>query len=319
MPSDDACAPRGPRSSRRSSCSRPAAARCARRLAGAGATPSPRRPREASGASRCSDLDARPRLTLVSRDGDPAPALVVSVATDLGSVATTALASVVEARLLAAGFDVDARIDRSAFRVRLLVRDATRVAPFLRAVGGVRAAHRGRQPRRPPGRGADAGAPIEARSTRRSSRRSRRAPASWGSRARSPWSTWRRPRARRSSRGGAPRRCTPGAPRSPPSAPPRSARRRRARRRASTRGRRAARPRIPGRRRTRSACTRRTSSGGGPPASPWPRASRAPRRPSPRRSGSARLGPRSARASRRSPPRFAPSRCSGWPARAAAA
>ncbi|WP_438036753.1 hypothetical protein [Sorangium sp. So ce204] len=79
-------------------------------------------------------LDARPRLALVSRDGDPAPALVVSVATDLGSVATTALASVVEARLLAAGFDVDARIDRGAFRVRLLVRDAARVAPFLRAL-----------------------------------------------------------------------------------------------------------------------------------------------------------------------------------------
>ncbi|WP_437728697.1 hypothetical protein [Sorangium sp. So ce861] len=80
------------------------------------------------------NLEARPRLTLVSRDGDPAPALVASVATDLGSVATTALASVVEARLVAAGFDVDARIDRSAFRVRLLVRDAARVAPFLRAL-----------------------------------------------------------------------------------------------------------------------------------------------------------------------------------------
>ncbi|WP_438020724.1 hypothetical protein WMF18_17325 [Sorangium sp. So ce315] len=79
-------------------------------------------------------LEARPRLTLVSRDGDPAPALVASVATDLGSVATTALATVVEARLLAAGFDVDARIDRSAFRVRLLVKDAARVAPFLRAL-----------------------------------------------------------------------------------------------------------------------------------------------------------------------------------------
>ncbi|MGK3993986.1 hypothetical protein [Sorangium sp. So ce1024] len=79
-------------------------------------------------------LEARPRLTLVSRDGDPAPALVASVATDLGSVATTALATVVEARLLAAGFDVDARIDRSAFRVRLLVKDAARVTPFLRAL-----------------------------------------------------------------------------------------------------------------------------------------------------------------------------------------
>ncbi|WP_437682918.1 hypothetical protein [Sorangium sp. So ce131] len=79
-------------------------------------------------------LEARPRLALVSRDGDPSPAIVASVATDLGSVAATALASVVEARLSAAGFDVDARIDRSAFRVRLLVRDAARVEPFLRAL-----------------------------------------------------------------------------------------------------------------------------------------------------------------------------------------
>src|SRR4051812_23576465 len=49
-------------------------------------------------------LDARPRLTLVSRDGDPTPAVVVAVATDLGPVLTTGLAAVVEARLTAAGF-----------------------------------------------------------------------------------------------------------------------------------------------------------------------------------------------------------------------
>ncbi|WP_437693361.1 hypothetical protein [Sorangium sp. So ce176] len=104
-----------------------------------GAPPSPGRalvstPDGSVGRIEVRHLDAQPRLTLVSRDGDPAPALVASVATDLGSVATTALATVVEARLLAAGFDVDARIDRSAFRVRLLVKDAARVAPFLRAL-----------------------------------------------------------------------------------------------------------------------------------------------------------------------------------------
>lgn len=63
---------------------------------------------------------SRPRLALLVRDGDPAPALVAVVATDLGPAPTVALSAVVEARLLAAGLAVDARVDRSAFRVRLL-------------------------------------------------------------------------------------------------------------------------------------------------------------------------------------------------------
>ncbi|MCC6555666.1 MAG: hypothetical protein IT372_22110, partial [Polyangiaceae bacterium] len=79
-------------------------------------------------------LEARPRLTLVSRDGDPAPALVATVATDLGSAATAALASVVEARLRAAGFDADARVDRSAFRVRALVPEPGRAAALVAAL-----------------------------------------------------------------------------------------------------------------------------------------------------------------------------------------
>jgi hypothetical protein len=72
----------------------------------------------------------RPRLTLVSRDGDPTPALVVAVATDLGPVATTALAALVEARMTAAGYDVDTRVDRSAFRMRWLA-DAARLQSFF--------------------------------------------------------------------------------------------------------------------------------------------------------------------------------------------
>ena len=79
-------------------------------------------------------LDARPRLTLVSRDGDPAPAIVAAFATDLGSAPTTALAALVEARLRAADFDVDTRVDRSAFRVRWAGADAARAAPFLAAL-----------------------------------------------------------------------------------------------------------------------------------------------------------------------------------------
>ncbi len=65
-------------------------------------------------------IPSRPRLTLLARDGDPATAIVAVVATDLGSVRTVALAAVVEARMLAAGVQVDTRVDRSAFRVRLL-------------------------------------------------------------------------------------------------------------------------------------------------------------------------------------------------------
>jgi hypothetical protein len=79
-------------------------------------------------------IEARPRLTLVSRDGDPTPALVAAVATDLGPVLTTALAATVEARLVAAGFAVDTRVDSSAFRVRFLLADPARASAFLTAL-----------------------------------------------------------------------------------------------------------------------------------------------------------------------------------------
>jgi hypothetical protein len=80
------------------------------------------------------DLDARPRLTLVSRDGDPTPAIVAVVVTDLGPAPTTLLAAVVESRLRAAGFAVDTHVDRSAFRVRLLVPDPAQASPFFNAL-----------------------------------------------------------------------------------------------------------------------------------------------------------------------------------------
>lgn len=79
-------------------------------------------------------LDARPRLTLVSREGDPSPALVISVATDLGPAPTTVVAAILEARLRAAGFEVDSRADHSALRVRLLLTDAGRAGPFFEAL-----------------------------------------------------------------------------------------------------------------------------------------------------------------------------------------
>src|SRR5512132_1686176 len=79
-------------------------------------------------------IDARPRLTLVSREWDPTPAVVAAVATDLGPVPTTALAAIVEARLVAAGFAVDTRVDSGAFRVRLSAADPARAAAFFTAL-----------------------------------------------------------------------------------------------------------------------------------------------------------------------------------------
>ena len=78
--------------------------------------------------------DTRPRLTLVTRDGDPVPAVAAVVVTRLGSGLTTALSAVTESRLRAAGFDVDMRVDRDAFRARLLVPDAARLRPFFAAL-----------------------------------------------------------------------------------------------------------------------------------------------------------------------------------------
>jgi len=92
-----------------------------------------RSPHEA-GRIEVHELDARPRLTLVSRDGDLAPAIVAVVATDLGPAPTTALAAVVEARLVAKGFAVDGRVDRGAFRVRSSPADAARAQAFFLAL-----------------------------------------------------------------------------------------------------------------------------------------------------------------------------------------
>jgi hypothetical protein len=75
----------------------------------------------------------RPRLTLVTRDGDPYPALAVVAANDAGAVASAALAGLVEARLTAAGFSVEARVDRNAFRLAWAAAPE-RMASFLAAL-----------------------------------------------------------------------------------------------------------------------------------------------------------------------------------------
>lgn len=78
----------------------------------------------------------RPRLAAVTRDGDPFAAVVAAVATDLDPAITTALAALVEARLRAAGIDVDVRVDRSAFHVRAWLTDGARARAFLSALAG---------------------------------------------------------------------------------------------------------------------------------------------------------------------------------------
>jgi hypothetical protein len=80
------------------------------------------------------EIAERPRLTLVSRDGDPSPAIVAAVGTDAGAAGSTALAALVEARLRAAGFAVDTLADQSALRVRWSAPEVTRLAPFFEAL-----------------------------------------------------------------------------------------------------------------------------------------------------------------------------------------
>lgn len=83
--------------------------------------------------------EARPRLTMVSRDGDPSPALAAVVVTRLGPALTTALGAVIESRMRTAGFEVDVRVDRDAFRVRAPVADPVRASAFLSALAAAAA------------------------------------------------------------------------------------------------------------------------------------------------------------------------------------
>ncbi len=93
-------------------------------------------PEGSSGRIEVRRLDARPRLTLVARDGDPAPAVAVVFVTDVGPALTVALAAVVESRLAAAGFEPDVRVDRDAFRVRFSIADPARAPALFAAVAG---------------------------------------------------------------------------------------------------------------------------------------------------------------------------------------
>lgn len=79
-------------------------------------------------------LAERPRLTVVNREGDPAPAVAVAVATDLGPVATAALSALVEARVAASGFATRVHVDRSGFRLEWSSADKDRLERFFSAI-----------------------------------------------------------------------------------------------------------------------------------------------------------------------------------------
>jgi hypothetical protein len=88
-------------------------------------------------------FEARPRLALIIREGDPAPALALAVFTTEPPAHTVALATVVEQRLLAAGFDVSVVVDRIAFRVLWWPAAVDRVEGFVAAAGRCTAARAG--------------------------------------------------------------------------------------------------------------------------------------------------------------------------------
>ncbi|MBW2455331.1 MAG: hypothetical protein JRI68_12505 [Deltaproteobacteria bacterium] len=79
-------------------------------------------------------LDQRPRLTLIARDGDPTPALVVAVLAQAGPIWHTALAALLEERLRAAGYSVETRADALGLRLHYAPADAESVAAFLVAL-----------------------------------------------------------------------------------------------------------------------------------------------------------------------------------------
>jgi hypothetical protein len=79
-------------------------------------------------------LAQKPRLSVIVRDGDPAPALAVVFATGLNSPPTAALSAVVESRLVSAGFSARVRAHRSAFRIEWFVEAPALVATFLAAL-----------------------------------------------------------------------------------------------------------------------------------------------------------------------------------------
>src|SRR5690606_8438648 len=78
-----------------------------------------------------------PTLTLLAREGDPAAAIALSVATEAGVAESTALAALVERRLLQAGFAwVHASADADGYRLHALVNGPDQAAAFITELWG---------------------------------------------------------------------------------------------------------------------------------------------------------------------------------------
>ncbi|MBW2529637.1 MAG: hypothetical protein JRI23_36005, partial [Deltaproteobacteria bacterium] len=77
---------------------------------------------------------SRPRLAVVIREGDPAPAVALAVHTATAPATTVAVASLVEHRVTRAGFAVDLRVDRMAFRLVWWPARQEQTESFVRAL-----------------------------------------------------------------------------------------------------------------------------------------------------------------------------------------
>jgi hypothetical protein len=96
-----------------------------------GARPRPAIPRRVE----LRQVQDRPSISLVSRLGDPQPAMAVAVAHDLGSVASVGLAAVTHARLRRSGFvAAQVRAHHLGFQLRTLVASPRQAAAFVQAV-----------------------------------------------------------------------------------------------------------------------------------------------------------------------------------------
>lgn len=79
-------------------------------------------------------LPGRPGLTLVVREGDPAPAAALAVAAGLGAKASVALATLLEVRLGRAGHEVESHADHHGLRLVWWPAEADKLEDFIDAV-----------------------------------------------------------------------------------------------------------------------------------------------------------------------------------------
>jgi hypothetical protein len=79
-------------------------------------------------------LEARPRLTLIARGGDPHAVLALAVVTGDDPFASVALAALLEHRMRAAGFDAEASAHRGSLRLTMAAADADKAEEAVDAL-----------------------------------------------------------------------------------------------------------------------------------------------------------------------------------------